>query len=53
MSRKAKRRELKMKRQKFGDAATGDFQGPWATYEGMEEFKTQQAELTEDQKQLM
>ena len=42
-----------MKRQKFGDAATGEFQGPWATYEGMEEFKTQQAELTEDQKQLM
>jgi hypothetical protein len=53
MSRKAKRRELKMKRQKFGDAAKGDFQGPWATYEGMEEFKTQKAELTEDQKSLM
>jgi hypothetical protein len=48
MSRKAKRREMKMKRQKFGEAASGDFQGPWATYEGMEEFKSQQADLTED-----
>lgn len=53
MSRKAKRRELKKQRQKFGDAASGEFQGPWATYEGMDEFKSQKAELTEEQKMLM
>jgi hypothetical protein len=38
-SRKALRRELKLKRQKTGDAATGEFQGPWAIYEGQEQFK--------------
>ena len=39
-SRKAKRRELKKTRQKFGDACSGDFKGPWAIYDGMEEFKS-------------
>jgi hypothetical protein len=38
-SKKAMRREMKMKRQKFGDACSGDFKGPWATYDGMDEFK--------------
>ena len=41
-SRKAIRKELKKKRQKFGEACSGDFKGPWAIYEGMEEFKSQQ-----------
>ncbi len=35
-SRKAYRKELKRKRMEQGDAASGDFQGPWAIYEGME-----------------
>lgn len=52
-SRKAYRKELKRKRQAGGDAASGDFQGPWAIYEGMEQFKAQRADLTEDQKELM
>ncbi|TNV80538.1 hypothetical protein FGO68_gene16839 [Halteria grandinella] len=52
-SRKAYRKELKRTRLAAGDAASGDFQGPWAIYEGMEQFKAQQAELTEDQKELM
>ena len=39
-SRKAKRRELKKTRQKFGEACSGNFKGPWAIYEGMEEFKS-------------
>ena len=38
-SKKARKRELKAKRQKFGDACSADFKGPWASYEGMEEFK--------------
>ena len=40
-SRKAKRKEIKKNRQKFGEACSGDFKGPWAIYEGMEEFKSQ------------
>jgi hypothetical protein len=48
-SRKAYRKELKRSRQKAGDAASGEFQGPWAIYEGMEQFKSQQAaELNDD-----
>jgi hypothetical protein len=48
-SRKAYRKALKRTRQKAGDAASGDFQGPWALYEGMEQFKSQQAaDLSED-----
>lgn len=39
-SKKSKRKEMKMKRQKFGEACSGDFKGPWAIYEGMEEFKS-------------
>lgn len=39
-SKKAKRKELKKTRQKFGEACSGDFKGPWAIYEGMEEFKS-------------
>lgn len=38
-SRKAYRKELKKKRLRHDDASTGDFMGPWAIYEGMEEFK--------------
>ena len=53
-SKKARRRELKTKRQKFGEACKADFQGPWATYEGMEEFKNQKGGLlTEQQKTIM
>lgn len=53
-SKKARRRELKAKRQKFGEAWKADFQGPWATYEGMEEFKNQKGGvLTEQQKTIM
>lgn len=48
-SRKAKRKEMKMKRQKFGEACSGDFKGPWAIYEGMEEFKSQQGGALTDQ----
>lgn len=40
-SRKSKRREMKLKREKFGEACSGDFKGPWALYEGMGEFKSQ------------
>ena len=54
MSKKARRKMLKAKRQKFGDACKADFNGPWATYEGMEEFKQQKGgALTEQQKTLM
>ena len=52
-SRKAYRKELKRTRQDAGDAASGEFQGPWAMYEGMENFKAQKADLSEDQKELM
>ena len=53
-SKKARRRELKAKRAKFGDACQADFQGPWANYEGMEEFKGQKGGiLTEQQKTIM
>lgn len=38
--RKEYKMELKKKRQKAGDPASGDFMGPWAIYEGMEQFKT-------------
>ena len=51
--RKEYKVELKKKRQKFGDAASGEFMGPWAVYEGMEHFKSQRAELDDDQKELM
>ncbi len=27
--------------------------GPWAVYEGMDQFKSQEAELNDDQKELM
>ena len=47
-SRKAYRKELKKKRMRSGDPASGNFQGPWAIYEGMEQFKGQVAELSED-----
>jgi hypothetical protein len=40
-SRKALRKELKRTRQAVGDAATGEFAGPWAIYEGQEQFKPQ------------
>ena len=49
MSKKARKRELKAKRQKFGDACKADFQGPWANYEGMEEFKNQKGGALTDQ----
>lgn len=29
-----KKKEMAKKRKKFGDASTGNFQGPWASYEG-------------------
>ena len=32
---------MKTKREKFGEACSGDFKGPWALYEGMGEFKSQ------------
>ena len=32
---KQKKKELKKKRKKFGDSSTGDFLGPWASYEGL------------------
>jgi len=51
--RKEYKKELKMKRQKQGDPSSGTFMGPWAIYDGMEEFKTQKADLTEEQKDLM
>ena len=31
-SRKQKRREIKMKREKQGDVVSADFKGPWANY---------------------
>jgi hypothetical protein len=31
---------LKNRRKEFGDAAKGEFLGPWAYYEGEEEFRT-------------
>jgi hypothetical protein len=40
ISRKQKRREIKIKREKQGDVASADFKGPWATYQGMEKFTT-------------
>lgn len=37
-SKKAYKKELKKKRQRQGDASQGDFMGPWAVYEGMDQF---------------
>ena len=31
---------MKKKRQRTGDPATGEFMGPWAIYDGMDQFKT-------------
>lgn len=47
-NRKAYKKELKKKRQRSGDPASGDYLGPWAIYDGMEQFKTQRAELDEE-----
>ena len=48
------RKKLKAKRLKYGDPATGEFMGPWATYEGEEIFKNMSGgELTEEQKEIL
>jgi hypothetical protein len=51
---KSYRKKLKNTRQKFGNPATGEFNGPWAIYEGEEVFKNLSGgELTEEQKDLL
>jgi len=48
------KKKLKAKRMKYGDPATGEFMGPWATYEGEEMFKNLSGgELTEEQKEIL
>ena len=43
------KKERKMKRQKAGDPSDENYKGPWAEYDGMEEFRNQEtAELTEE-----
>ena len=46
------KKELKEKRVKGGDISSGDFLGPWAPYEGEEDFK-EVNELTEEQKEIL
>ena len=44
------KRERKQNREKSGDPGQPEYKGPWADYEGMEEFKHQEtAKLTEEQ----
>jgi hypothetical protein len=53
-SQKEYRKNLKMKRTKYGDPGSGDFQGPWAIYEGEQQFKNLSGgELTEEQKLIL
>ena len=47
------KKQLKMRRMKYGDPATGEFMGPWAIYEGEEIFKNLSGELTEEQKEIL
>lgn len=47
-----KKKELKQKRVKGGDVSSGDFLGPWAPYEGEENFE-EVNELTEEQKEIL
>lgn len=44
-----KRKQIKKKRVKGGDAASGTWLGPWAPYEGEAEF-IKDTQLTEEQK---
>lgn len=44
-----KRKQIKKKRVKGGDASTGTWLGPWAPYEGEEEF-VKDTQLTDEQK---
>jgi hypothetical protein len=53
-SQKEYRKNLKMKRGKYGDPGSGDFQGPWAIYEGEQEFKNLSGNaLTDEQKLIL
>jgi hypothetical protein len=48
------KRKLRMGRMKYGNPASGEFMGPWATYEGEEMLKNPSGkELTEEQKQIL
>lgn len=54
IAEKEYKKKLKAKRMKYGDPATGEFMGPWATYEGEEIFKNLSGgELTEEQKEIL
>ena len=53
MGRKAYRKALRKQRLAQGDASSATFKGPWAAYNGEEEFRGQQTELTQEQKDLM
>jgi hypothetical protein len=53
LSQKRYAKALKKKRGKYGNAGTGSFQGPWASYEGEEELKPLSGELTEEQKKIL
>jgi len=49
-----KKKELSHKRKRFGNASSGDFLGPWASYEGEEEMKLgEDFELDEERKQIL
>jgi hypothetical protein len=53
-SQKEYKKSLKSKRMKYGDPGSGDFQGPWAIYEGEQQFKNLSAgTLTEEQKSIL
>ena len=49
---KQKRKKIKSERVKGGDASSGDFLGPWAPYQGEEEYE-KEYELTEEQKKTL
>lgn len=52
-SAKAIKRELKLKRQRPGDAVRGDYLGPWAGYEGPQAEVDETDVLTEEQKNVL
>lgn len=52
-SAKAVKRELKLKRQKPGDAVSGDYVGPWAGYEGAQAEVEEVDALTEEQRNVL
>lgn len=51
-SQKDYSRKLKHRREKYGDPSLGNFKGPWACYQGEEDFKVAK-DLTQEQKDIL